>query len=684
MIATSTGTFRATFESGALKGLEAIRSSVKNNIQEASAGKGDRLDEGASGIKEFVSSINAMEVLIDISKQRDTLVGAFSAGVGIAFACAILVLLCLLLSLGCCWKNRSPNDIAIRHKRVRRISSCGCCAAFFLTLLVFMLSGIFETILFFAGSACLAIDDIDGQKLVDLTSESRRRRLSLEQTAHQYGLPAPEIAPPSRGLQAPDPVNDKIIALFDTCLGDDGDGMLFDALKENGCPVNLPGCTDSQKVRRSFREMFVDDVVAQVEGAFGSMPNDTTSRLADSAAATALLSLAQEDLRQKSVAGAAFWKDPRFAMVTAYEDTSSVPTLSTLAAGTVKLNLHCSSPSGDLGQVYKSLGWFQAELRTMNRQKINAAASGVPNTGATTCATGTTLDTATCALFSATFNTASDVKLATTLAPLCATKAAEVQALITNYADFQTHITTVNGISPSATSATAGQATAIQYLFGTAGSAAGFMQCNPCRAGNNVLEEVTKIWGLVGGSTQNYNCPLWQEATGAGTTCDVGVATSCARTQGPNFFTLVNRACNQLTMVTYMAEFNARFDKSLLRVDNAAASFGTQLQTGLFGVVNDGLLTPLKQLADDANCRELGIKVKSVKQAICFQALIGLNKIDGAYIALGLACFFMMISAWIIWLFGVKQGLEKADDAGDFSVGNNPTGSSDKTGVDLC
>lgn len=634
-------TFRTAYGTSSAVALKAARTQVKTSIAGASSGNGGAITAGAESIGSLTESLESMGVIADVAKDRDLFVLLFSAGVGGAFALALLVLLFILLASICCCRNRAPDRIIAKHRTVRRCASCGCWLAFFLGMLIFLLAMIFEIILFVFSGVCVALDEIDGAKLVELMN-------------------AGKTPDPSAAAQ-----NQQIANIFDTCFGDNGDGLLFNAMTELQCPSNNTNCTDSQKIPRTFRQIFVDDTVVMVTSAFDSIPLNNTVTVASDPSSVALIAKAGEDLRQETSPTQAFWEDPRFAMVTAFADsaaaTAANPHLTALMTPAVRLSLHCvASTDSAKALVYKELPWFLGQLNSMTRLKISSSVTTDASVSvSTTCTTGdpTTIGTATCNLFSATFNTQDDRILAKALATACDTKAATAQSSISGYATFQSHIATIQAMTAT-NAATAAETTAIQQLFGQA-TATGQMQCDPCKAGNAVLNEIKTLWGQVT-ADEIYNCPLWEKTDGS--SCDPKGTVDCNRTTEPYFKMGANVSCDMNTNVPYVADFGTRISKSMIRVDAATAALGPTIQTQLFAVVKEAFIDPLVQMADAADCGPFGDQVNNVLDTICTELIVGFNKVDIAYLFLGSSCVLMVICGWLMWLFGVKQGLQKEND----------------------
>jgi len=462
-----------------------------------------------------------------------------------------------------------------------------------------------------------------------------------------------------RRLQKELSANDLFRDIFDTCI-QDPNGRLMQAIKMYACPYGEDFCTEDEKTLRTMEELFIDDILKRIDDTFDALSSRTYDGLSGSTLEKQIVDFMKRDPMEWTITSVEFWADPRWTMLLKDERGSlgfGGGKLYGTTADTA-LGLRCGTGAEIDGKTSLGFTWFLAKLDTLVWGDFTGEAAGAAKTAnreasvADGLLCSTTLPQKTCPDATA----AGSAARAALMLVTC-----RAQALIAN---------TAGQLSDAAYTQFTTWANAANYveLFGPNADAEGRMQCDPCRAGNNLLRYVNdNLWA-------GYPCPTWKNSKNVA--CDVkdltftgsivNEATDCASVGLDGFksaFVQTDDLCDASSTGIYMTEYEARIKTSTLRIDNGFKYFSTMVSSGLRNSVNDLFGKTLLAVRDSSSCGFLGNLYYGLIDGICWRAVPGILALSNSYMALGILCLLLTISCWVAWLAALHYGLymEQAD-----------------------
>jgi len=181
------------------------------------------------------------------------------------------------------------------------------------------------------------------------------------------------------------------------------------------------------------------------------------------------------------------------------------------------------------------------------------------------------------------------------------------------------------------------------------GSCSGYA---PCIAGNKFLVERKNVLA----ASARFRCDLFKHPSGIGL-CDPkdmyknessGVwHNTCLDDQGR--MQVQSRTCSLAEFQKYVEEFDERFAKAFLILDDSVQSSLSGINSDLRSLVETHVLSPIYNVVDNFECGFMRSIYKGLLDGVCFQGLGGYRAISSSYAAgalLSLMLGLVMYTAW--------------------------------------
>jgi hypothetical protein len=169
-----------------------------------------------------------------------------------------------------------------------------------------------------------------------------------------------------------------------------------------------------------------------------------------------------------------------------------------------------------------------------------------------------------------------------------------------------------------------------------------------CLANNFLLDKKLNVM-----SESIFRCDVFE--TDAGDACDIidmrqsnnTWANDCRRDDG----TLKRKevTCTLEEFSDYLAGFDERIQKTMARVDVTTAATADQINGEMRNLVEAHIVSPINDIVDGIQCNWLSAYYQETVWGVCYQGVVGLNRIGAVYVALGLLLVLLIAIMYALW-----------------------------------
>lgn len=169
-----------------------------------------------------------------------------------------------------------------------------------------------------------------------------------------------------------------------------------------------------------------------------------------------------------------------------------------------------------------------------------------------------------------------------------------------------------------------------------------------CLANNFLLEQKRHVM-----SDTIFRCDVFE--TDTGDACDIiGMRQSnntwsndCRRDDG----TLKRKEvfCTLEEFSDYLAGFDERIQKTMARVDATTTATADQINGEMRNLVEAQIISPINAIVDGIQCNWLSTYYQETVWGVCYQGVVGLNRIGAVYVALGLLLVLLIALMYALW-----------------------------------
>jgi hypothetical protein len=169
-----------------------------------------------------------------------------------------------------------------------------------------------------------------------------------------------------------------------------------------------------------------------------------------------------------------------------------------------------------------------------------------------------------------------------------------------------------------------------------------------CLANNFLLDKKLNVM-----SESIFRCDVFE--TDAGDACDMidmrqsnnTWANDCRRDDG----TLKRKevTCTLEEFSDYLAGFDERIQKTMARVDVTTAATADQINGEMRNLVEAHIVSPINDIVDGIQCNWLSAYYQETVWGVCYQGVVGLNRIGAVYVALGLLLVLLIAIMYALW-----------------------------------
>lgn len=141
-----------------------------------------------------------------------------------------------------------------------------------------------------------------------------------------------------------------------------------------------------------------------------------------------------------------------------------------------------------------------------------------------------------------------------------------------------------------------------------------------------------------------FNCPLFVVG---GVACDPGTGADCLLSGGT--VQTMNIPCDLASYSTYIGGFPNRITKVIQQLDREVVNGLDKINNQTRAIVNNKLLTPIKDVANGVTCGFFGTFYREVIESFCYQGIYGFRVIGWSYVSTGILTIVFIALMFAVW-----------------------------------